>query len=374
MAAVQKVGIVGAGAAGLAAAILLAEGGVEVDVIERRTGIPTEGSGITLQGNALRVLRQLGIWKDVLDRGFPFGTLGIRAPGPDATVLAVLEDIRTGGPDLPATVGMYRPALAELMERRALDLGVTFHRGRKVTGLEDVSGGVRASTGDGQVHEYDLVIGADGLNSTVRELIGIDDVPSPVGLGIWRAFVPRPVDVERTDLYYGGTCYIAGYCPTGRDTMYCYLVEDAQPRDHGQGPQIMRDLSAAYGGPWNEIRTHLGDGARVNYTHFTQHLVEGPWNRGQTVVIGDAAHSCPPTIAQGAAMALEDAAVLAEMLLSCESLDDRLWEQFMARRLPRARAVVEGSLTLAQWQLEHNREADAGGLISSIGHLVEVPA
>ena len=78
----------------------------------------------------------------------------------------------------------------------------------------------------------------------------------------------------------------------------------------------MRELaSQAYHGPWDDIRAVLTDPARVNYTWFETHVLDAPWNRGRVVLIGDAAHTCPPTIAQGAAMALEDAAVLAELLL-----------------------------------------------------------
>jgi 2-polyprenyl-6-methoxyphenol hydroxylase-like FAD-dependent oxidoreductase len=106
MAAVQNVGIVGAGAAGLAAAILLADAGINVEVLEKAESPQTLGSGITLQGNALRILRQLGVWEQVEAKGYAFGTLGLRAPDPAATVIAVLEDMRTGGDDLPATMGM----------------------------------------------------------------------------------------------------------------------------------------------------------------------------------------------------------------------------------------------------------------------------
>ena len=72
----------------------------------------------------------------------------------------------------------------------------------------------------------------------------------------------------------------------------------------------MLEQSRAYDGPWNHIRADIEAGADANYTWFTRHLVDAPWNRGRAVVIGDAAHSCPPTIAQGAAQGLEDAAVL----------------------------------------------------------------
>ena len=82
----------------------------------------------------------------------------------------------------------------------------------------------------------------------------------------------------------------------------------AQERSVEDGPKIMAGLAAAYGGPWKEIQASLDHSARVNYT--TVHLAPGGWSvepRAGLSIIGDAAHSCPPTIAQGAAMAVEDA-------------------------------------------------------------------
>ena len=99
-----------------------------------------------------------------------------------------------------------------------------------------------------------------------------------------------------------------------------------------------------------------------------------PWNRGHVVVIGDAAHSCPPTIAQGAAQGLEDAYVLTELLVSRDELDQQVWDDFHARRLPRAKAVVEASVQLGQWQIDGNRDADAGGLIFGIAKQMAAPA
>jgi 2-polyprenyl-6-methoxyphenol hydroxylase-like FAD-dependent oxidoreductase len=84
--------------------------------------------------------------------------------------------------------------------------------------------------------------------------------------------------------------------------------------------------------------------------------------RGRVVLIGDAAHTCPPTIAVGVAMALEDASVLAEMLLTCGRVDQELFDAFVTRRMPRGRAVVEGSMQLVTWQLEHASDADVPGL------------
>lgn len=376
MSAVHRVAVAGAGIAGLASAILLAEDGVEVDVYEIKPEISALGSGITLQGNALRSFARLGIWDEVQKNYWPQDVLGLRAPGPDAAVIAVIPDAKTGGPDFPAAAGMYRPDLAKILLDRAEALGARVHFGTTVTALTQDADGVDLTLSDGSSSRVDLLIGADGLNSAVRSMIGIDVTPEPTGMGIWRAFVPRPTEVTHTDLYYGGPMYIAGYCPTSEDMMYAYLVEDKQDRTDvtpEQAIEIMRDASRAYGGPWNEIRESLGADSRVNYTWFTSHLIDGPWNRGRVVLIGDAAHSCPPTIAQGGAQAAEDALVLCDILSRATSVDDAVWEEFTRRRLDRARTIVETSVQLGQWQLDHV-QGDVPALMGRIAALTSVPA
>lgn len=376
MTAVQRVAIAGAGIAGLSAAILLAEAGVEVDVYESKPELAALGSGITLQGNALRSFARLGIWDEVQATCWASDLLGLRAPGPDAAVIAVVPDAKTGGPDFPAAAGMYRPDLARIMLERATAVGANVRFGTTVESLTQDEAGVDLALSDGATSRVDLLVGADGLNSAVRTMIGIDVKPEPTGMGIWRAFVPRPPEVTHTDLYYGGPMYIAGYCPTGEDTMYAYLVEDKQDRTGvtpEQAVEIMREASRAYGGPWNAIRESLGSDSRVNYTWFTAHLVDGPWNRGRVVLIGDAAHSCPPTIAQGGAQATEDALVLADVLTRADALDDAVWEEFTARRLERARTIVEASVQLGRWQLDHE-QGDVPALMGRIAALTSVPA
>jgi 2-polyprenyl-6-methoxyphenol hydroxylase-like FAD-dependent oxidoreductase len=380
MTAVQRVGIVGTGFAGTAAAIRLAEAGVEVDLYDAKPELSALGSGITIQGNACRTLAELGVWEEVQRHSYPFDVLGLRAPDPAATVLAVIPDAKTGGEEFPATIGMYRPDLARILLDRAEQVGARVHWNARVEDLAQDAHGVELIVHDGaglQRPRFDLVIGADGLHSTVRALIGIDVQPRRTGMGIWRAFVDRPAEVTHTDLVYGGPCYIAGYCPTGEDSIYAYLVEDGQDRSSLSGDEqvaVMRRLAEGYHGPWDEIREHLDVSSRINYTWFTKHLIDGPWHRGRVVVIGDAAHSCPPTVAQGAAMALEDAAVLAELLLAADAVDDRVWSAFSARRLDRARAVVQASVQLGDWLLAHDRDADVPGLMRRVSAVVSVPA
>lgn len=377
MNAVHRVAVVGSGVAGLAAATQLAKAGVSVDVFEAKPELAALGSGISLQGNALRVFDALGVWDEVRAAGFSFDGLTLRAPGPDAPIVAQLPDVKTGGPDYPAAMGMPRAELARILLAHAQKVGAHVRFGARVTGLEQSEESAALFVDGERVGDYDLIIGADGIHSTVRDLIGIETQPQPTGMGIWRTFVSRPAEVERSELYYGGPVYIAGYTPTDDDSMYAFLVEKAQDRSDvtpQDATRIMLEESQAYGGPWNRIRTDLENGASANYTWFTQHIVPAPWNRGRAVIIGDAAHSCPPTIAQGAAQGLEDAFVLTELLTSHSEVDQVLWDEFHERRIPRAQAVVEASVQLGQWQIDNDRDADAGGLIFGIAQQMAQPA
>jgi len=361
----------------MATAILLAEQNIAVDVVEIKPDVTALGSGITLQGNALRVLQQLGVWEEALAAGFPFDTLGLRAPDTAGTLLVELQDVRTGGPDIPATMGMYRPTLARILVERASAVGVKMRFGTTATSLDQDSHGVDVGFADGSTGRYDLVVGADGVRSWTRRALGIQLDTQSTGMGIWRAFTRRPDDVQRTDLFYGGPSYIAGYCPTSTNTLYAYIVESAQDRSRLRPAEqlaVMRELAAAYHGPWDAIRASLTDPATVNYTWFETHLLPRPWNRGRVVLIGDAVHVCPPTLAQGAALALEDAAVLAELLLQHGSISDPVWDELMDRRFERCATVVAGSLQLGQWMLDHDPAADVPGLMAGIAHLLCEPA
>lgn len=367
----MRVLIVGCGITGAALGILLARSGAEVDVAEAKPEPTALGSGITLQGNALRVLRGLGVWEQVAAAGCAFDSVGIRAP--DGALLFESQDHRTGGPDLPATLGVDRPRLQAVLVDELRRSGARLGLGRTVTALHDTGTGTDAVFDDGTTASYDLVAGADGIRSAVRPMIGITDTPRPAGMGIWRVHARRPAGVVRTDLVYGGPCHIAGYCPTGTDTLYAYLVEDARPIEEARAEDpvaAMRALAAPYGGAWREIAADITDPGRINYTWFESLLVQPPWHRGRTVLVGDAAHACPPTVAQGAAMGLEDAWVLSELLTERGGAGPGVLEEFVQRRYERVRTVVDGSLQITRWQLEGARDADIPGLMGRVAALV----
>ncbi|MGW5638663.1 FAD-dependent monooxygenase, partial [Streptomyces sp. NPDC003832] len=160
----RRVLVIGGGAAGNAVTILLRRAGIPVDLVEaRQDWNATAGSGITLQGNALRVLRELGVWEQVEASGYGFGSVGITAP--DGTVLHAQDDLRTGGDDLPATVGMQRPRLQQILIEAVRASGATVRLGTTADILDQDDDGVSVRLSDGSEHRYDLVIAADGLGS-----------------------------------------------------------------------------------------------------------------------------------------------------------------------------------------------------------------
>jgi 2-polyprenyl-6-methoxyphenol hydroxylase-like FAD-dependent oxidoreductase len=376
MTAINNALVVGGGSAGTAAAILLARGGIAVDLVEISPKPTALGSGIALHGNGLRVIEALGTLDACLELGYPFDTVAIRAPDRCATVLAELDSFRTGGPDLPAALGMYRPDLARILMSAAEMAGADLRFGTTIESVEQDGGGVDVRFSDQSSGRYDVVIGADGVRSRTRRLLGVTPQVTPVGLGVWRVFTARPAEVTRAELYYGGRCPTAGYTPTSENTLYAYLYEPVRDRrtlSPAEQLELVHDLARSYHGPWDAIREGMVDPTTIHYAALESHLLDAPWNRGRIVLIGDAAHVIPPTLVQGAAMALEDAAVLAQLLLGGQAVDDELWTAFSARRQDRVRAIVDWSLQMCRWQVGEGH-GDVPALTARVTQLVSEPA
>jgi 2-polyprenyl-6-methoxyphenol hydroxylase-like FAD-dependent oxidoreductase len=376
MPAVSNALVVGGGAAGTTTAILLADAGVSVDLVEIKSEVTALGSGITLQGNALRVLKQLNVLDRCAERGYSCNKLVIRAPDPAGTVVAEVSDIPFGGPDVPTTMGMYRPDLAQILVERAEAAGVKIRYSTTVDSLTQDADGVDVTFSDGSTGRYDVVVGADGLRSWTRRLLEIPLETRALGLGSFRMFAPRPASVTDGNAIFGGPSHLAIVVPTSETTAYWSILETARDRTQQSPEERLADfveLSRGYHGPWDEVRDSFTDPSKLHYTVWEHHLLDAPWNRGRVVLIGDAVHVTPPTIAQGAAMGFEDGAVLAELLISHDRVDDELWDAFTARRFDRVKTVVDASMQIAAWERDHV-QGDVPSVTRRVAAVVSQPA
>lgn len=372
---VRRVLVVGGGITGGVLSLALRQRGVEVVLVDLRSELGGVGHGITLQGNALKALHQVGVFEELAADGYTFGKLRMfRADGEE---LMTLPTPPMGGDEVPPTMGALRGHVADVLARRMAEAGVDIRLETTVTSIEDVPGGVRVVLSDGSEETADLLVGADGIRSKVREMIGIDAQPHPVGMGIWRVVAKRPAAMDSSAVYYGGPKYKAGYTPISEDLCYAFLLEGNLDRsyvgEHTNG-KVFKEHGEGYGGVWGEVRDSLADDAVVNYQHIEAICVDSPWYRGRSIIIGDAAHACPPLIAQGAAMCAEDGVVLAEMLTSGSAVEDVL-PAFMERRFPRVKMVLDNSLTLAEWEIHPETPgADPGRIMGQTLHALVEPA
>jgi 2-polyprenyl-6-methoxyphenol hydroxylase-like FAD-dependent oxidoreductase len=190
----------------------------------------------------------------------------------------------------------------------AVSWGVT------VAGLEQHSGGVEIRRGDGTRHRYDVVAGADGVHSQLRHTVfGVPRAEPLAGYYGWRFIAPCPAGLERPQYMLGNGCTLLLH-PLPGGKVYCGAGPVAT--EILQGSSDLEQLRSAFRG-FGGFATEVVDGVDEHTTLIATRYwnVEQPsWRRGRCVLIGDAAHACPPTLAQGAAMALEDGLVLGRLL------------------------------------------------------------
>jgi 2-polyprenyl-6-methoxyphenol hydroxylase-like FAD-dependent oxidoreductase len=348
----MKILIIGGGFSGMSAAICLTESGHEIDLIEIDPGWRSYGAGISLHGATFRVFERLG----VLDAYRAAGAMsdGVEMRGPADQVLVSLPT-PSALPGMPGNGGIMRPVLAQILSDRVRQTATHVRLGVTFTAIEDQTDGINVTFSDGSSGHYDLVIGADGLNSKTRAAI-FPQAPAPryVGQAVWRAVLPRPAHLPTVAMWMGPKLKV-GINHVSDSASYLFLTEDRA--DNAFVPidtqvEALRALLRKFPSPTMQgIADVLGEGHQIVYRPLEQLLLPQPWYKGRIVLIGDAVHATTPHMAAGAMIGMEDGIALAEEL-SRAPVQEAL-AAWQARRWDRCRTVVENSGRLAEIEQGH---------------------
>ncbi len=364
--------IVGAGVAGLTAATALARGGWQVEIVEVGPPEAPSGWGLCLTGPSLRALDELGLSDACIAEGYGMSTIThVDMNGKPAGEVPLPRLI---GARRPAMVGIARPVLHRILHAAAERCGVAVRHGVTVAAVDQEGELVRVRLSDGTVRRVALLVGADGIRSSARGLLGLETSLDFHGQMVWRALVPRPLWATGIH-HFAGKADAAGLVPVSGRQAYVFLTENGVEQsvlpDAELAPRLQQ-LLETFPGRVEEIRSLVSGSESVVRRPVLTALLEGAWNQGNGVVIGDAAHAPAPQMASGAALAVEDGLVLARELERHESVGAGL-QAFVNRRTQRCRTLVETSMAIAGLE-RVQRHHEAYALVESCHRLMAQPA
>jgi 2-polyprenyl-6-methoxyphenol hydroxylase-like FAD-dependent oxidoreductase len=298
-------------------------------VVERAGGPDADGFGIYLPGNAARALDRLGLGAAVAQRAVPIRRQRVS----DHRGRLLFEvDVARLWAEVGPCLALHRADLREVLLDGVARAPIRW--GTSVLSVAPYPDEIRVTLTDGSRQGYDLVVGADGVRSTVRRLVFGETGAGarPVGQYAWRFLAKWPDAAPDWSVMLGpGATFLS--IPLANGLAYCYCDTGLQvPQD-----APVREVLRTFAEPVPTLLAGLGEdqphGAVVE--EVTLH----PWSHDTVVLVGDAAHATSPNMAEGAAMALEDAIVLAESLVDASTIRDAL-AAYEDRRRPRTHWVA----------------------------------
>jgi 6-hydroxynicotinate 3-monooxygenase len=344
-----NVAIVGAGMGGLATAAALRLVGFDVTVYEQATQFARIGAGIQIGCNAMKVLRRLGLEPMLRSQSFYPRSWNNRDWRTGAIkfdmIFGETAEAKFGAPYLLAHRGDLHAALASAVPAECIRLG------HKLVGLDETGDGLRLTFANGAAATADAVIGADGVHSTVRDILFGTTLVNFTGRIAYRTTYPAALLGEHKigdcTKWWGEDRHVVIYY-VKPDRSEVYLVT-SQPEpefriESWSAKGDVTQLRRAFAGFDREVEQVLAACPDVHKWAIVDRDALPRWREGKVTLLGDACHPMTPYMAQGAAMAIEDAAVLSRCLdgVGRESVADA-FRRFEATRKARTARVQETS-------------------------------
>ncbi|AIY67590.1 FAD-dependent monooxygenase [Pseudoalteromonas piratica] len=329
----MKVLIVGAGIAGLLMYRELQRQEIEADIIEKQLSLNTLGAGICLPGNAMQQLEVLGLKQAILAKAHQVHEVRFETQQREVLAKASLnEGILASQP----FVALTRKDLIETLAEGILD-HIQFSR--SVIDVRKHKSAQSVRFNDGAVVDYDLVIGADGINSSVRELLFAEPELTDLGVTQWRFLVNMPTDNLQPSYLVGNTDAFMFY-PISKNKVYCYGQADNQyiKALYNDPKKSICEVFADY----HPTVLHAIESAKMIHQGSLKSVMSKQVYTDRCVLIGDALHGCPPSLQQGVAQSLSDVLTLSRCLQNAYSIDVALAD-FKAKRLKQITWVVSES-------------------------------
>lgn len=342
----QKVTVLGAGIAGLAAARALALRGAQVVILEQADGIREVGAGLQVSPNGAAVLRALGLGEALENASQRAEAVELR-DGPSGQVVTRL-DVARWRPDQGYHF-LHRADLINLLLKGARDAGVEMRLLQRIEQVDLTGEKPRYVTLQGGTGEADLLIGADGLHSRTRFALNGDVAPFFTRQVAWRAVIPNDGSHSAVaEVHMGPGRHLVSYPLRGGSIRNIVAVEERN-RWVDESWSLRDDameLRLAFQGFSPRVKGWLEQVEDVWLWGLFRHPVARNWYRnlpsGAVAILGDAAHPTLPFLAQGASMGLEDAWVLAASLAGHDSIGAGL-AAYQAARAPRCTRIVEAA-------------------------------
>lgn len=345
---VPRVAIVGGGLGGMAAALALLRKGVEVAVYEKTPALTEIGAGLNLSPNALKALRYLGVEDAAIDIGFQARDQVIRSFRSGRVIARPKRSGNVVERYGAAFLTVHRADLLDTLASPVPDSAI--HLGAACTGVETHDTCAVAHFADGRSVEADIVIGADGIHSAVRDSLFGPIEPRFTGCICWRGLVPSealadPRYAREMTAWWGPHGHVVHY-PVRRGELVNFVAhfDSDDWTDESWIHECDRaELMDTYA-RWNrDLLALFGASERYyKWALYDRDPLEN-WTRGRATLLGDSAHPMLPYLGQGACMAIEDACILAEAIAHTPDDLDAALSDYERIRKPRTTRAQLGS-------------------------------